>query len=102
MTEHFTRSTVSSAALRLVRARLKPLDEIPDEFFCCERIRQRFMDTRDDVLEAIPDALFVAEIECPFCHRILDEVKYVRVRRSGNSRATCIAVACYEFDEGAA
>ena len=82
-----------------VRARMKSLVEIPQEFFCCEAMRQRFIDTRDHVLEAFPDKMFLAETECPFCHRILDDVKYARAR-SPNSRATCIAIACYDFDEG--
>jgi hypothetical protein len=84
----------------VVQARLKPLDEIPPEFLCCDAMRQRFIDTSSHVLKALLGTLFEAEIECPFCHKILDDVRYVRLRKTRGSKASCIAVACYEFDEG--
>ncbi len=81
-----------------VLARLKPLAEIPKQFVCCDAMIQRFVDGADVILKAFPDKRFVAEIECQFCHRILDNVGYVKIKRDG--AATCIAAACYEFDEG--
>lgn len=81
-----------------VRARLKPISEIPKDFVCCDAMRQRFAETSEHVLRALPESLFEAEIECQFCHRILDNVSYMKIKRRGT--ATCISVACYEFDEG--
>lgn len=81
-----------------VRARLKPISEIPKDFVCCDAMRQRFVDTGQNVVYALTNSLFEAEIECPFCHRILDNVSYMEIKRNG--RATCISIACYEFDEG--
>jgi len=84
----------------LVRARLKPLEEIPPQFLCCERIRQNYIATLGEVLEVRCGTLFEAEVECRYCHRILQDVKHLRLRRRGGRfNGNCISVACYEFDE---
>lgn len=89
------------APSKQVMAKVKPLAELPPEFLCCERMRQRVVDTSGEVLIALPNSMFVAEIECLFCHRVLEDVKYVRILRNPRGKGTCIPVACYDFDEGA-
>jgi hypothetical protein len=85
----------------VVRARLKPLAEIPATFLCCERMMQRFIVTRGDVVEALPEKLFEGEIECPWCHKIHKHVKHVRILRAKGNPGSCINIDCYDFDEGA-
>jgi hypothetical protein len=86
------------ASQRVVRARLKPLDQIPEEFLCCEPHKERLAKYLDRVLEALPDQSFDADIACPFCGRALKAVKCMSIRRID---AGCwIPIACYEFDEG--
>jgi hypothetical protein len=85
----------------IVLARLKPLEQIPAKFICCEQMKQNYIDTLDEVVEVRLGTVFEAEIECRYCHRVLQDVKHMRLReRGGRFNAECIGVAAYDFDEG--
>jgi len=89
-----------------VRARQKPLEQLPEWALCCAEIREIYaaQGIAGLEVEVIPEA-FMAEVECRFCHRIIQNVKYMRiVRRKSKLPArfkhSAIPVDCFEFDEG--
>jgi hypothetical protein len=82
-----------------VRARLRPIGELPEWAICCDSIRQLHEAQQGEELKAILGTEYVAEVECRFCHRITSGVKYINAT-SASQFGTAIAVECYEFDEG--
>jgi hypothetical protein len=83
----------------VVLARQKPMAEIPAWALCCEAIREiyRTQDATGLTVEAVPSTAFLGEVECRFCHRIVDDVKYVR--QITNRGKGAIPIECFEFDE---
>lgn len=82
---------------KLVKARIKRGDW-PEWFICCPELQRRVDEeiASGEVHEIDPSSAFMAEIECPYCGRIKDDVKYVR-RAKGR---IVISVDAYDLDEG--
>lgn len=85
----------------IVRARQKPIDQLPAWALCCDAIREVYRSQGGSLeVEVIPEA-FVAEVECRFCHKTTENVQYMRVVTSpGAAEQGAIPVECFEFDEG--
>lgn len=96
--------TIIRQRVMTVRARQKRLADIPTSFVCCDSIRDiyRAQDITGVECEVVPSTVFLAEVECRFCHAVRDNVKYMRTVRPFQSGGTkgAIPVDCYEFDEG--
>lgn len=85
-----------SRAPQIVRARLKR-EGLPDWFICCPGMQKRADITANEILTVDPGSVFSAEVECPDCGRIIQDVKYME---TVGKRRTSIAVDAYDLDEG--
>jgi hypothetical protein len=82
----------------IVRARQKPVDQLPEWALCCEASRQSHVLSADLIFMAISDRAFKGELECQWCHRITKDLKFVRA--VGQRKNLCIEIDLYDFDEG--
>ncbi len=62
-------------------------------------MRQDYKTTPRIISEVYPSTLGETSIECPHCHRVLPNVKYMLLAEPTDD-ANGIFVKCYEFDEG--
>jgi hypothetical protein len=83
----------------VVRAKLKPLSEIPEEFLCCDTKRRQIQESADTILEVLPGTLSDGFSKCDWCPRWLSPIKVMAIKR-GNALKPYISAACYDFDEG--
>ena len=84
-----------------MRARLKPIEEIPDWVLCCGRRRAAIEAESRAVIVEVDPRWFLVRTKCPYCGLIVPDVRAMQIRESLGAGAM-IAVDCYEFDEGAA
>lgn len=79
-----------------LRARQKPFEQLPEWALCCEAMRAVYLKQGEIEVTAFLEP-FVAEVECCFCHKITDNVKYMP---QADWKHGAIPVDCFEFDEG--
>jgi hypothetical protein len=84
----------------VVRAKLKPLSEIPEEFLCCEANRKQIIQDTDRILEVLPGTAIENEsLPCPHCG-VMRAANYLRLRFADRNGGNVIPVPCFDFDEG--
>jgi hypothetical protein len=103
---------LSAVSSQLVRARRKPVDQMPEWALCCRAMREAIKASGADPPVCLVDPTYVlfGQCMCWFCGRITPGLRYVKVVRElsgrffplkvGQMRAAIIE--CFEFDEGLA
>jgi hypothetical protein len=84
----------------IIRARQKRVEQLPEWALCCERARQSHIYEAGigRIVKVRSGAVFEAEVECRFCHRITQNLKYVPI--VAGRKHSCVAVDLFDFDEG--
>lgn len=85
-----------------VRARPKPIEELPEGALCCDRIREIHRGREGLILEVIPEVVWARDAyPCPYCHKMSDvESKHMRAIRHPDGESVLIRIDCFDFDEG--
>jgi hypothetical protein len=82
----------------IIRARQKPLDQLPPWALCCDRTRASHEARANEVVEVESGKPFVASSTCAFCGTVARDVKYLVTARERNFG--CVAIELFDFDEG--
>jgi hypothetical protein len=86
----------------MIRARLKPIEEIPEKFLCCEEARRSMALYAGTIECDVDPAIVMLDAVCGHCKRCWGHVQSRRIiaLHDGPFLGTEIAVECFEFDEG--
>jgi hypothetical protein len=92
---------------QLVRARQKPIAELPDWALCCDRVREILTITCEVLV--IPNSVYQATGRCMYCGNVSPKVKIIRVAKVlqgeemfQHGMTPVIPIDCLDFDEGLA
>jgi hypothetical protein len=80
-----------------VRGRLKAIDEIPNDHFCCEHAREVYASHSDMILTVYPGKTWTAEFYCDICHTYRSRTVFMV---AGPDDFSCVDVQEVELDEG--
>ena len=80
-----------------VRGRLKAVDELPEDHFCCEHARETYESHSDMILTVYPGQTFTAEFYCDVCHSYRSRTILMV---AGAEDFTCVDIEEAELDEG--
>lgn len=81
-----------------IRAKLKPLEEIPEIMRCCPGALRSYAQWKEEIINISPKVL-VGKVRCNECGRV-SETRYRRAEETRGYGAYAIPVDCYDFDEG--
>jgi hypothetical protein len=81
-----------------VRARLKPIDHLPEWYKCCPAMIAKLIETSPNILLVVIGSDFVAGARCPFCGFFKSNVRCLEV--SGPTNAHGLAIEAYDLEEG--
>lgn len=80
-----------------VRGRLKAVDELPRDHFCCEDAREVYESHSDMILTVYPGQAWPAEFYCDTCHGYRRRMVFMV---AGPDDFSCVDVQEVELDEG--
>lgn len=83
-----------------VRARQKPMEELPAWALCCEPVREIMRQQQEYEAVAIFPTLTAVRVECRYCHAASSNILCVLTEPL--EKHGMIPVDCFEFDEGVA
>ncbi len=83
----------------IVRARIKPLEQIPRELICCDFVARICVEEYESgQLQSLDMAtVFNGETHCPKCGRVTQDKKYAM---SSIIKSWAICLESYDIDEG--
>jgi hypothetical protein len=82
----------------IFRARLKPIDQIPEWAKCCQTMLDRAATHANEVIE-VNSGVYLQDAKCEFCHRVIENL---RCLRRVDRPDFAIVLDCYDLDEGEA
>lgn len=80
-----------------VRGRLKTVDELPQDHFCCEYAREVYESHTDMILIVHPGQIWTADFYCDICHTYRSRTVFMV---AGPDDFSCVDVQEVELDEG--
>lgn len=80
-----------------VRGRLKAVDELPPDHFCCEHARAVYESHSDMILAVYPSQKWTLEFYCDICHTYRSRTVFMV---AGPDDFSCVDVKEVELDEG--
>jgi hypothetical protein len=83
----------------IIKARLKPLDQLPDSLLCCQGQRQSWASHANDIIEVDTSVVLLSsdKATCMFCGKLAPQVKAFRVVNGPEGVA---GIPYFDLDEG--